>query len=104
MPPPKIAPTNFIEILQKIKWKLVEALDEESIYYSALAGAIGAVKFGTTTLIDHHASTNCIRGSLDLIKAGLSKVGLRGVLCYETTDQGGIKKRDFAWKRMNASY
>jgi putative selenium metabolism protein SsnA len=95
MPPPKIAPTNFIEILQKIKWKLVEALDEESIYYSALAGAIGAVKFGTTTLIDHHASTNCIRGSLDLIKAGLSKVGLRGVLCYETTDQGGIKKRDF---------
>jgi putative selenium metabolism protein SsnA len=94
MPSPKSTPRNFIEILQKIWWKLDEALDEESIYYSALVGAIEAVKFGTTTLIDHHASPNHIRGSLDLIKNGLSKVGLRGVLCYETTDRGGMKKRD----------
>jgi putative selenium metabolism protein SsnA len=94
MPSPKIAPRNFIEILQKVWWKLDEALDEESIYYSALAGAIEAVKFGTTTLIDHHASPNHIRGSLDLIKEGLAKVGLRGVLCYETTDRGEMKKRD----------
>jgi putative selenium metabolism protein SsnA len=94
MPSPKIAPRNFIEILQKVWWKLDEALDEESIYYSALVGAIEAVKFGTTTLIDHHASPNYIRGSLDLIKAGIAKVGLRGILCYETTDRGGMKKRD----------
>jgi putative selenium metabolism protein SsnA len=95
MPSPKITPRNFIEILQKVWWKLDEALDDESIYYSALVGAIEAVKFGTTTLIDHHASPNHIRGSLDLIKDGISKVGLRGVLCYETTDRGGMKKRDF---------
>ena len=94
MPSPKTAPRNFIEILQKVWWKFDEALDEESIYYSALVGAIEAVKFGTTTLIDHHASPNHIRGSLDLIKAGISKVGLRGILCYETTDRGGMKKRD----------
>ncbi len=94
MPSPKKAPMNFIEILQKVWWKLDEALDEESIYYSALIGAIEAVKFGTTTLIDHHASPNYIRGSLDLIKAGMAKVGLRGVLCYEVTDRGGMKKRD----------
>jgi putative selenium metabolism protein SsnA len=94
MPSPKNAPKNFIEILQKVWWKLDEALDEESIYFSALVGAIEAVKFGTTTLIDHHASPNHIRGSLDLIKNGFSKVGLRGVLCYETTDRGGMKKRD----------
>ncbi len=94
MPSPKTAPRNFIEILQKVWWKLDEALDEESIYYSALVGAIEAVKFGTTTLIDHHASPNYIRGSLDLIKAGMAKVGLRGVLCYEVTDRGGMKKRD----------
>jgi cytosine/adenosine deaminase-related metal-dependent hydrolase len=77
MPSPKIAPRNFIEILQKVWWKLDEALDEESIYYSALVGALEAVKFGTTTLIDHHASPNHIRGSLDLIKDGIAKVGLR---------------------------
>jgi cytosine/adenosine deaminase-related metal-dependent hydrolase len=29
-----------------------------------------------------------------LIKAGISKIGLRGILCYETTDRGGMKKRD----------
>jgi putative selenium metabolism protein SsnA len=94
IPSPKTAPRNFIEILQKVWWKLDEALDEESIYYSALIGAIEAVKFGTTTLIDHHASPNHIRGSLDMIKNGISKIGLRGILCYETTDRGGIKKRD----------
>jgi putative selenium metabolism protein SsnA len=94
MPSPKPAPRNFIEILQEVWWKLDEALDEESIYYSALVGAIEAVKFGTTTLVDHHASPNHVRGSLDLIKAGIAKVGLRGILCYETTDRGGMKKRD----------
>jgi len=94
MPSPKKAPRNFIEILQKVWWKLDEALDEDSIYYSALIGAIDAVKFGTTTLIDHHASPNHIRGSLDLIKDGIAKVGLRGILCYETTDRGGLTKRD----------
>jgi putative selenium metabolism protein SsnA len=75
-------------------WKLDEALDDEANYYSALVGAIEAVKFGTTTLVDHHASPNSIRGSLDLIKEGMAKVGLRGILCYETTDRGGMKKRD----------
>jgi len=94
MPAPKSAPKNFVEILQKVWWKLDEALDEESIYYSALVGAIDAVKFGTTTLIDHHASPNHIRGSLDLIKSGMIQVGLRGILCYETTDRGGMKRRD----------
>jgi putative selenium metabolism protein SsnA len=94
MPAPKTPLKNFIEILQKVWWKLDEALDEESIYYSALVGAIEAVKFGTTTLFDHHASPNHIRGSLDLIKEGISKVGLRGILCYETTDRGGMKRRD----------
>jgi putative selenium metabolism protein SsnA len=94
MPGPISAPKNFVEILCKIWWKLDEALDEESIYYSALVGAIESLKFGTTTLIDHHASPNLIKGSLDIIKAAMSRVGLRGILCYETTDRGGVKRRD----------
>ena len=96
VPSPKTAPRNYIEMLQNVWWKLDEAQDEETIYYSALVGAIEAVKFGTTALIDHHASSNHIRGSLDLIKAGISKVGLRGILCYETSDRGGLRKRDLA--------
>jgi len=90
----KKASANFLEILQKIWWKLDETLDEESIYYSALVGSIEAVKYGTTTLIDHHASPNYIMGSLGIIKKAMEEVGLRGVLCYETTDRGGMKKRD----------
>jgi putative selenium metabolism protein SsnA len=94
MPPPGRAPTNFLEILQRIWWKLDQALDEDAIYYSALVGAIEAVKSGTTVIIDHHASPRSIRGSLDVIKSALAKVGVRGVLCYEVTDRGGTKLRD----------
>jgi len=91
---PKDAPQNFLEILQKIWWKLDRALDEDAIYYSALVGAIDAVRCGTTTLIDHHASPKSITGSLDVIKEAMWEVGLRGVLCYEVTDRGGKKERD----------
>jgi len=87
-------PKNFVEILKKVWWKLDESLDEESIYYSALVGSIEAVKYGTTTLIDHHASPNRIPGSLNIIKKAMSVVGLRGILCYETTDRGGRKRCD----------
>ncbi|MBS4028093.1 MAG: putative aminohydrolase SsnA [Ignavibacteriales bacterium] len=91
---PKQTPHNFFEILKYVWWKLDEALDDESIYYSAIIGAIDAVKCGTTTLIDHHASPNAITNSLDIIKEAMEEIGLRGVLCYEVTDRGGKKKRD----------
>ena len=94
MPMPAIAPTNFLEILEKVWWKLDVSLDDEAIYYSALIGAIDAIKCGTTTLVDHHASPSSIKGSLDLIKKAMKQVGMRGVLCYEVTDRGGKKKRD----------
>lgn len=94
MPAPKVQPKNFLEILKNVWWKLDRALDDEAIYYSALVGAIDAARYGTTTLIDHHASPNVINGSLDVVKDALSEVGLRGVLCYEVTDRGGKKKRD----------
>jgi putative selenium metabolism protein SsnA len=94
MPMPKDSPQNILEILQKIWWKLDRALDEEAIYYSALVGAIDAIRYGTTTLVDHHASPKSIKGSLDIIKEAMEEVGLRGVLCYEVTDRGGKKERD----------
>jgi putative selenium metabolism protein SsnA len=92
MPSPATPPKSFVEILKKVWWKLDEALDDEAVYYSALVGAIESAKLGTTTLIDHHASPNCIHGSLDLMKEAISVVGLRGVLCYETTDRGGARR------------
>lgn len=94
MPPPRTAPRSFPDILGKVWWKLDQALDQESIYYSALVAAIDAVCCGTTTLVDHHASPNAIPGSLDIIRDAFRAVGVRGILCYEVTDRGGPRRRD----------
>jgi putative selenium metabolism protein SsnA len=94
MPPPPKPPREFREILELVWWRLDQALDAESIEMSARIGALDALRCGTTTLIDHHASPNCINGSLDLIEDALREVGLRGVLCYETTDRHGPAGRE----------
>jgi putative selenium metabolism protein SsnA len=50
---------------------------------------VDAIRNGTTTLIDHHASQSAIDGSLDVIADAVDRSGLRAVLCYEVTDRGG---------------
>ena len=94
MPAPPRSPQNFTEILELVWWRLDRALDEETIYWSAIAGAMDAARAGTTCLFDHHASPSVIRGSLGIVREALEKVGLRGVLCYEVTDRGGLEERD----------
>ncbi len=89
MPLEKELPTNFLEILQKIWWKLDLALNEDDVYYSALIAAIDAIKSGTTTIIDHHASPNFCTNSLKTISNSLIKTGLRGCLSYEVSDRNG---------------
>lgn len=86
---PGPAPRDFPEILTKLWWPLDLALDEASVKASAVVSLIDAIKHGTTTLIDHHASPNAIPGSLDLIAGAVEESGLRGVLCYEVTDRNG---------------
>lgn len=87
-------PDDFLDVLEGLWWKLDRALTPEDCYYSALVPAVEAVKRGTTTLIDHHASPTAIPNSLEEVKAGLDKVGLRGVLCYEISDRDGEEVRD----------
>ena len=94
MPAPPRPPNNFKEILELIWWRLDRALDEEAIYWSALAGALDAARAGTTCLFDHHASPSSITGSLKIVSKAMEQVGLRGVLCYEVTDRGGRTRRD----------
>lgn len=86
---PGAPPKDFPEILNRLWWPLDMALDEESVRYSALVMLVDAIKHGTTTLIDHHASPNFIDGSLDVIADAVDKSGLRAVLCYEVTDRNG---------------
>ncbi len=82
-------PKNFHEVLQMLWWRLDRSLDLEACYYSALLPAIVAAKKGVTSIIDHHASAHAVDGSLDRIEDALTKIGLRGVLCYETSDRDG---------------
>jgi putative selenium metabolism protein SsnA len=94
MPAPPRTPSNFKEILELVWWRLDRALDEETIYWSAMAGAMDAARAGTTCLFDHHASPSHISGSLEIVREAIEKVGLRAVLCYEVTDRGGTAERD----------
>jgi putative selenium metabolism protein SsnA len=89
---PGPAPKDFPEILQKLWWPLDRSLDAESIQYSVLPCLVDAIKHGTTTLFDHHASPNAIDGSLDIIADEVEKAGVRAVLCYEVTDRDGEEK------------
>ena len=86
------APRNFLQILQRIWWRLDRALDEPTVRLSALVGGLDALRAGTTTVIDHHASPNFIDGSLDVIADALAELGLRSVLCYEVTDRDGAAR------------
>ena len=88
---PGDAPANFSEILEKLWWKLDKSLTREDIYCSTLVCLIDAIKHGTTTLIDHHASPAAISGSLDAIAQGVQEAGVRASLCYEVTDRDGEK-------------
>jgi len=90
---PGVSPNSFGEILKQFWWRLDKALDPESIYYSALVGGIEFIRSGVTTIIDHHASPNSIRGSLKTIKkAVVEELGLRASLCYEISDRDGQER------------
>ena len=80
---------DFISVLKNLWWRLDRALDEESLYYSGITGALEAIKCGTTSVIDHNASPSYIKGSLNLLKKCFEEAGLRGILCYEVTDRNG---------------
>ncbi|MEO1062512.1 MAG: amidohydrolase family protein [Actinomycetota bacterium] len=89
MPAPPGTPTNFLEILELVWWRLDRALDLDTIYHSARLGALEALERGTTCIIDHHESPNAIEGSLDAIAAGCAEVGVRVDTCYGVTDRHG---------------
>lgn len=91
---PGPAPKAFPEILGKLWFPLDRSLDLEDVRYSALVCLVNAVRHGTTTLIDHHASPNAIDGSLDVIAESVLAAGVRASLCYEVTDRNGLDQAE----------
>jgi putative selenium metabolism protein SsnA len=87
MAPPGEPASNFVEILERLWWKLDMALSEEDITLSTQIPLIECIRNGTTTIIDHHASPSYREGSLDLIEGAVRQAGLRASLCYEVSDR-----------------
>jgi putative selenium metabolism protein SsnA len=85
-------PRDFPEILGQLWWPLDKALRDLDVKYSALVCLADAIRHGTTTLIDHHASPNAIQGSLDQIADAVGEAGVRACLCYEVSDRDGAER------------
>jgi putative selenium metabolism protein SsnA len=80
---------DFTQVLENLWWRLDRALDLEDCYYSALVVLLEAVKHGTTTLFDHHASPSAVEGSLAALARAVRETGVRASLCYEISDRDG---------------
>jgi putative selenium metabolism protein SsnA len=85
-------PVSFLQILQRVWWRLDRALAEDDVRASALVAGVDALRSGTTTVFDHHASPNAADGSLDVIAEALESLGLRSVLSYEVSDRDGAER------------
>ncbi len=80
---------NFGEILDGLWWRLDRALDLDTIRLSAELALADSIRWGVTTVFDHHASPSQIDGSLELIAEAVERAGLSAVLCYEISDRNG---------------
>jgi cytosine/adenosine deaminase-related metal-dependent hydrolase len=89
MPAPEPPPESFLQILERVWWRLDRALDQESLHAAARLYAAESRLLGTDTLIDHHESPSFIEGSLDVIAAACTEFGVRAVLCYGATERNG---------------
>ncbi len=80
---------NFAEILDRFWWRLDRALDPDSLRLSAQLTVADCIRWGCTTVFDHHSSPSCLPRSLDIIADVLDASGLSGVLCYEVSNRNG---------------
>lgn len=100
-------PTNFQEILDQLWWTLDRQLDLDMIHHSGLVFGLDFLKHGVTTIIDHHASGQDIRGSLKTLSHAVSKdVGLRGIYAFETSDRFDVQaciKENCSFAQKNQS-
>ena len=87
MPPPAPTPENFLQILERIWWRLDRALDPASLRAAARYYVADALLHGTTMIVDHHESPGFIHGSLEVLADACQKLGIRALLCYGATER-----------------
>ncbi len=89
MPPPEPPPATFVEILERVWWRLDRALDEAALRAAARFYVAAARRAGTGVLVDHHESPGFIEGSLDVIADACVELGAAAILCYGATERNG---------------
>ncbi len=89
IPAPEPAPENFVQILERLWWRLDRALDADTLHASARYYVAEALLHGTTALVDHHESPSCIEGSLDVLADACTSLGMRALLAYGATERNG---------------
>ncbi len=87
LPAAKPAPETFLQILERVWWRLDRAIDKDILRASARVYTAECLLQGTTSIVDHHESPNFIEGSLDVIADAIDEFGARAVLCYGATDR-----------------
>jgi cytosine/adenosine deaminase-related metal-dependent hydrolase len=87
LPPPEPPPRNFLEILERVWWRLDRALDAKSLDAAARDTVARALLAGVTTLVDHHESPNLIEDSLPVLAAACGDLGVRALLCYGASER-----------------
>jgi len=89
MPAPLPPPGNFIQILERVWWRLDRALDPRSLRAAARYYVAEARAAGTRVLIDHHESPSFLEGSLDVLAEACHELGMPAALCYGATERNG---------------
>jgi len=89
MPPPSPPPESFLQILERVWWRLDRALDAAALRASARDYVARALLAGTTALVDHHESPRLVEGSLAILAGACEELGIRAVLCYGATERNG---------------
>jgi putative selenium metabolism protein SsnA len=83
------SPEAFLQILERLWWRLDKVLTLDDTYSSAMVGMVDCIRNGVTTIFDHHASPNAVTGSLFRIADAAQQTGVRSCLCYEVSDRDG---------------
>jgi cytosine/adenosine deaminase-related metal-dependent hydrolase len=88
-PAPSVPTRNQKERLERVIWPFERRLSHRDIRAAVRSGLLEATAAGTAAVIDHHVSSSCIPGVLDVIAEEVEASGLRAILCYEVTDRDG---------------
>ena len=79
--------SDFIQFIQRVKWKLEQNLTKKDVYQSSLATSTKLLKSGTTFFGGICSSQGEIGKSLDEAAKAIEKVGIRACIGFEATER-----------------